>query len=104
MNADRYKYELFKEKFQKADIDALLEKPFETRRELPSLWLNPPRPEYKKKYGTLGRLIEQLQEAERHLGSEVEVFIRDKNGIHQPQIVIEQTPNELPVDKIVTIQ
>lgn len=103
MSADRYKYELFKEKFQKADIDALLEQPFEirnaARRELYGDLF-----EYKKKYGTLGRLIEQLQEAERYLGSDVEVFIRDKDGIHQPQIVIEQTPNELPVDKIVTLQ
>lgn len=105
MSADRYKYELFKEKFQKADIDALLEQSFEirnaARRELYDDLFGP---EYKKKYGTLGRLIEQLQEAERYLGSDVEVFIRDKDGIHQPQIVIEQTPNELPVDKIVTIQ
>lgn len=109
MSADRYKYELFKEKFQKADIDALLEQSFEirnaARRELyDDLFKLTPSPEYKKKYGTLGRLIEQLQEAERYLGSDVEVFIRDKDGIHQPQIVIEQTPNELPVDKIVTIQ
>ena len=52
----------------------------------------------------MGRLIEQLQEAERYLGSDVEIFIRDKDGIHQPQIVIERTPNELPVDKIVTLQ
>ena len=105
MSADRYKYELFKDKFQKADIGALLEQSFEirnaARRELYGDLFGP---EYKKKYGTLGRLIEQLQEAERYLGSDVEVFIRDKDGIHQPQIVIEQTPNELPVDKIVTIQ
>lgn len=109
MSADRYKYELFKEKFEKADIDALLEQSFEirnaARRELyGDLFKLTPRPECKKKYGTLGRLIEQLQEAERYLGSDVEIFIRDKDGIHQPQIVIEQTPNELPVDKIVTIQ
>lgn len=109
MGTDRYKYKLFKEKFQKADIDALLEQPFEirnaARRELYSDLFKPtPRPEYKKKYGTLGRLIEQLQEAERYLGSDVEVFIRDKDGIHAPQIVMEQTPNELPVDKIVTLQ
>lgn len=105
MSADRYKYELFKEKFQKADIDALLEQSFEIRNAARrELYGDLFRPEYKKKYGTLGRLIEQLQETERYLGSDVEVFIRDKDGIHQPQIVIEQTPNELPVDKIVTIQ
>ena len=109
MSADRYKYELFKEKFQKVDIDALLEQPFELRhadrRDLYGKLFNPtPTTECKAKYGTLGRLIEQLQEAERYLGSDVEVFIRDKDGIHQPQIAIEQTPNELPVDKIVTLR
>lgn len=110
MSVDRYKYELFKEKFKKADIDALLEQSMEIGRAdrkniLDDLFFKPtPTPEYKKRYGTLGRLIEQLQEAERYLGSDVEIFIRDKDGIHQPQIVIEQTPNELPVDKIVTIQ
>lgn len=105
MSADRYKYKLFKERFQKADIDALLEQSFEIRNAARrELYDDLFRPEYKKGYGTLGRLIELLQEAERYLGSDVEVFIRDKDGIHQPQIVIEQTPNELPVDKIVTIQ
>lgn len=53
---------------------------------------------------TIGSLIRGLQIVERVLGSNVEVFIRDKDGIYQPQIVIEQTPNELPVDKIVTLQ
>ena len=53
---------------------------------------------------TLGSLIRSLQIVERVVGSDVEVFIRDKDGIHSPQVVIERTPNELPVDVIVTIQ
>lgn len=106
MSANKYKY--FAEKFQKADIGSLLEQPFKTRdadrKELHEGLFKPTSTAYKTKCGTLGRLIEQLKEAERYLGSDVEVFVRDKEGIHMPQIVIERTPNELPVDAIVTIQ
>lgn len=56
------------------------------------------------KHTTLGSLIRSLQIVERVVGSDVEVFIRDKDGIHPPQVVIEKTPNELPVDVIVTIR
>lgn len=56
------------------------------------------------KGATLGSLIRSLQIVERVVGSDVEVFIRDKDGIHPPQVVIERTPNELPVDVIVTIR
>lgn len=59
---------------------------------------------YKTKYGTLGWLIEQLKEAELVVGSDVDIFIRDKDGLRPPKVFIERTPNELPVDKIVTIQ
>lgn len=38
MSADRYKYELFKEKFSKADIDALLEQKFKAS-SLPELYM-----------------------------------------------------------------
>lgn len=53
---------------------------------------------------TIGSLIRGLQIVERVVGSNVEVFIRDKDGIHPPLVAIEKTPNELPVDVIVTIR
>lgn len=56
------------------------------------------------KHTTLGNLIRSLQIVERVVGSNVEVFIRDNDGIHPPQVAIEKTPNELPVDVIVTIR
>lgn len=57
-----------------------------------------------KKYGTLGWFIAQLKQTANVVGEDVEVFIRDEEGIHVPLICIERTPNELPVDKIITLR
>ena len=57
-----------------------------------------------KKHGTLGYLIDQLKLVANVVGEDVEVFIRNEEGIQVPHVCIENTPNELPVDKIVTLK
>ena len=53
---------------------------------------------------TLGSLIRSLRIVANVVGENVEVFVRTDEGIHSPMVCVENTPNELPVDKIVTIQ
>ena len=107
MSAAKYNY--WKEKLKDTDaLDVLLNPVISHKLDLEArsamhASLVSPTAGYKTKYGTLGRLIEQLKEVELVVGSDVDIFIRDKDGIHPPQIHIEQSPNELPVDKIVTI-
>ncbi len=108
MSAEKYNY--LKDKLKNTDeLDVLLNPvishklDLEARKAMYDSLLSP-EDGYKTKYGTLGRLIEQLKEVELVVGSDVDIFIRDKDGLHSPQVVIERTPNELPVDVIVTIR
>lgn len=108
MSAEKYNY--WKDKLKNIDaLDVLLnpvishELDLKARKAMHDSLISPA-VGYKTKYGTLGRLIEQLKEVELVVGSDVDIFIRDNDGLRSPQVVIERTPNELPVDVIVTIR
>lgn len=108
MSAEKYNY--WKDKLKNTDtLDVLLNPEIshkldlEARKAMYDSLLSP-KAGYKTKYGTLGRLIEQLKEVELVVGRDVDIFIRDKDGLRSPQVFIERTPNELPVDVIVTIR
>lgn len=106
MSAEKYNY--WKDKLKNIDAEDVLLNPVSHKLDLEArkamhASLVSPTAGYKTKYGTLGRLIEQLKEVELIVGSDVDIFIRDKDGLRSPKVFMERTPNELPVDVIVTI-